>query len=572
MKFQKVRIGDLLVNKGLITEAQLKVALEEQKKVKEKLGSILVKMGYITEEKLLEALSEQLNVKIVKANEVRITLDLKKIIPEEKAKRLNVVPIKVEDKFIHVATPDPTNLFALDEIARITNREVVPYLILEKDFITLYSKIYGIDDKLYNIAKEIERKIIEAGGDERFLEKLAEEAPAIQLVDSIIERAIIENASDIHIEPDEDELRIRYRIDGILHEILSLNHVLTSPVISRIKIMSNMNIAEKRIPQDGRFKIKISNREVDFRVSTLPTIYGEKAVIRILEKNPELLNLKRLGLDPKILDIYQSLITQPYGIILISGPTGSGKTTTLYATLNQLNSIEKNIITVEDPVEYKFKLINQVQVDEKAGLTFSSALRSILRQDPDIVMIGEIRDKVTAEIAIQASLTGHLVLSTIHTNDAISSISRLIDMGIDPHLVSSSIIGVASQRLVRKICENCKEKIVIEKEFINLDLFDESLKIDKEFEKLIERGWSIYYGKGCEECRGTGYKGRTVIFELLEITPEIKDAINKGESLHRIKEIAISQGFTTMFNYGIKLANKGVTTIEEVLRVTIMER
>ena len=562
MNKEKFRLGDLLVQKGVITEVQLKVALEEQKVKNKRLGEVLVDLGYIDEKKLIDVLAEHFNIKVVKADEVKVTPELQHVIAESRALRLKILPIKVEEKILHIATTDPTNIIALDEIERTTNKELVIYLISKQDFLTLFSKIYSADDNLYKIAKNIEDKILEAGADEKFLEKLAEETPAIQLVDNIINKAISEKASDIHIEAEEDTLRIRFRVDGILHEVLTLNKVLYAPIISRIKIISNLNIAEKRLPQDGRFKVSLKGREVDFRVSTLPTIFGEKVVMRVLDKSKDLLDLNKLGIDPFNFEIYKSIIDKPNGIILISGPTGSGKTTTLYATLNYLNSMEKNIITVEDPVEYKFKLINQVQIDEKIGLTFAGALKSILRQDPDIVMIGEIRDRETAEIAIQASLTGHLVLSTIHTNDAVSSVTRLVDMGIEPFLVSASVIGVVSQRLVRKICDNCKESFVFDKEFL------EDVGIDTTEEETIE----LYWGRGCDVCDGTGYKGRVSIFEVLKITRDLKDVISKNETAATIRKIAISEGFKPMYNSGMELVKKGITTIEEVLRVTIIDQ
>jgi type IV pilus assembly protein PilB len=557
----KFRLGDLLVKKGLITEVQLKVALEEQKIKNKRLGEILVDLGYIDEKKIIEVLADQLKIQAITAKDVKVTPDLQKIISESRALRLQILPIKIEENTLHVATTDPTNIIALDEIERITNKELVVYIVLKQDFLTLFSKIYSAEDNLYKIAKNIEDKILEAGADEKFLEKLAEETPAIKLVDNIIKKAITENASDVHIEAEEDILRIRFRIDGILHEILTLNKLLYAPILSRIKIISNLNIAEKRLPQDGRFKVSLKGREVDFRVSTLPTIFGEKVVLRVLDKSQDLLDLNKLGIDDYNFETYKSIIDKPTGIILISGPTGSGKTTTLYATLNYLNSIEKNIITVEDPVEYKFKLINQVQIEEKIGLTFAGALRSILRQDPDIVMIGEIRDKETAEIAIQASLTGHLVLSTIHTNDAVSSVTRLVDMGIEPFLVSASVVGVVSQRLVRRICDNCKESFIFDKDFLK------EIELETE-EDSIE----LYWGKGCEVCDGTGYRGRVALYEILKITRELKDVISRNETAATIKKIAISQGFKPMYNSGMELVKKGITTVEEVMRVTIIEQ
>ncbi len=559
MKLQKIRIGELLIEKRLITEAQVKLALEEQKKSGDKLGSVFIKLGYISEDKLLDILAAQLQIHKIKAEDIQITSDLKFIIPENRAKQLEILPVKIEPDYIHIATNDPLNIFAIDEAQRISKREVIPYIISKDDFIIVYSKIYGTGDKLYKIAKDIEQKISSSGTDSKFLEKLAEDAPVINLVDSFIVKAIGEKASDIHIEAEEDMLRIRYRVDGILKEVITLKKVLYSPIISRIKILSNMNIAEKRVPQDGRFKIIYNNKDVDFRVSTLPTSFGEKIVLRILDKSQELLDFKNLGIDEYNYKIYEKIIAHPYGIVLISGPTGSGKTTTLYATLNKLNTIEKNIITVEDPIEYKFKLINQVQVDEKADLTFANSLRSILRQDPDIIMIGEIRDKETAEIAIQASLTGHLVLSTIHTNDAVSSVARLIDMGIENFLVSSSVIGVGSQRLVRRICENCKEAYTPAPEILD------RLSLPK------DGNLQFYRGRGCDKCSGSGYKGRISVFEILKMTSEIKDAINRNESISFIKKLAISQGFRPMFNNGINLVKEGVTTLEEILRVTTIE-
>ncbi len=561
MNFQKFRLGDLLVKKGIITEVQLKVALEEQKVKNKRLGEILVDLGYVTEEKLIEILADQFNIQPIHPDDVQITPNLKSIISESRALRLQSLPIKVEGNKLHIATTDPSNILALDEIERITNKELVVYIISQKGFLSLFSRIYSSDDNLYKIAKNIENKILEAGADEKFLEKLAEETPAIKLVDNIINKAINEKASDIHIEAEEDILRIRFRIDGILHEVLTLNKVLYAPIISRLKIISNLNIAEKRLPQDGRFKVNLKGKEVDFRVSTLPTIFGEKVVMRVLDKSQDLLDLNKLGIDEHNFEIYKSIIDKPNGIILISGPTGSGKTTTLYATLNYLNSIEKNIITVEDPVEYKFKLINQVQIEEKIGLTFAGALRSILRQDPDIVMIGEIRDKETAEIAIQASLTGHLVLSTIHTNDAASSVTRLVDMGIEPFLVSASIVGVVSQRLVRKICENCKESITFEKEYL------EDIGMDSD-EEIV----NLFWGRGCEVCDGTGYRGRVALYEVLKISRELKEVISKNETAATIRKIAVSQGFKPMYNSGMDLVKRGITTVEEIMRVTIIEQ
>lgn len=552
---KKIKIGELLREKNLITEAQLKVALNEQKTSGKRLGEVLQDLGYITEKQILQIIAEQLGTKIIKASEIEINPDLKKIIPENIARRLKVVPIKEDEKRVMIATNDPANVGIYDELERMLRKEVYPFVVTKDDLLYLLEKVYGTEDRLYKTAEDVTKKL--ATGREDTLENLAEETPVINLVDGIIHKAVSDRASDIHIEPDEDKLRVRYRIDGVLIEVLGLNRSIHPAVVSRIKIMSGMNIAEKRVPQDGRFKLVSGGKDVDFRVSTLPTNFGEKVVLRILDRSKALLDLSNIGMDPHSLSVYQSIIEKPYGIILISGPTGSGKTTTLYATLNKLNSPDKNIVTVEDPIEYNFKLINQVQTDETAGVTFASALRSILRQDPDIIMVGEIRDKETAEIAIQASLTGHLVLSTIHTNDAISSVVRLVDMGIENFLVGTSLIGVVGQRLVRKICNHCKEEYTPEPEML------ERLKIK-------DNGIRFSRGKGCPECKYTGYIGRIGIYEVLKIDSTIKQMITKGKSVDEIRSYAVKNGFRSMFDGGFEIVKSGVTTIEELLRVTVI--
>jgi type IV pilus assembly protein PilB len=558
MRLKKIRLGDLLIEKGLLNEAQLKVALNEQKKHGKKLGETLVDLGYVDEDTLLEVVSEQLGITKISVNQIEFSEELKSIIPDNVARRLNVLPVKLDKNILHIATNDPTNVFNIDEVARITRKDLEISVISLDDYLKAFDKIYGSEDKLFKIAESVERSILEMGSDEKFLENVAENSPAVSLVDAIISKAVGEKASDIHIEPDEENLRIRFRVDGILHEVVILNRILHPAIISRIKIMSNMNIAEKRVPQDGRFKIKINFKDIDFRVSTLPTSYGEKIVMRVLDRSKAMLELKNIGMDNHSLEVYQSIVEKPYGIILISGPTGSGKTTTLYATLNQLNSIDKNIVTVEDPIEYNFKLINQVQVDEAAEVTFASALRSILRQDPDIIMVGEIRDKETAEISIQASLTGHLVLSTIHTNDAISSVTRLVDMGIEPFLVSTSVIGLIGQRLVRKVCSNCKTEYTPENELLDRIGYDLNSQI-----KFVR-------GEGCPECHYTGYSGRIGIYEVLKVDSKIRELINKNASIDIIKDYAINNGFRTMYQSGMLLAKAGITTLEEVMRVTVI--
>lgn len=558
MKFKKVRLGELLIAKKLITEAQLKVALSEQGKNGKKLGQTLVELNYISEEDILRAVAEQLGITFETIENYTISHELKKLLPEQISRKYKVIPLKGDSQSLTLATNDPVNIDMLDELSRVTRKNITPLLLTTNDLFYGMEKIYGTEDRLFKIASDVEKKISGNLGDESFLEGLSVDTPVVNLVEGLLLKAINEGASDIHIEPDEDKLRIRFRIDGILHEIIGINKTLHLPVISRLKILSNMNIAEKRVPQDGRFKIKANFKNVDFRVSTLPTYFGEKAVLRILDRSNVVLDLKSIGMDNHSLDIYEEIIEKPYGIILISGPTGSGKTTTLYATLAKLNSIEKNIITVEDPIEYNFKLINQVQVDESAELTFASALRSILRQDPDIIMVGEIRDKETAEISIQASLTGHLVLSTIHTNDAVSGIVRLSDMGIEPFLVGSSIIGIVGQRLVRKVCMNCATEYDPPKEFLErIGKVDESVR--------------FVHGEGCEECHFTGYSGRIGIYEVLKINSKLRELIIKGANVEDIRNYAVQNGFRTMFDSGLKLAKMGITTLEEVLRVTVIK-
>jgi len=558
MKLKKVKIGELLLSKNLITEAQLKVALSEQAKTGKKLGETLIELNYITEHDLLKAVAEQLGIEMVSISDYDLTPELKKLIPEEIARRYKVIPLKYSNNLIVLATNDPVNIDAMDELSRMTRKNISPVLLTTDDLYYGLEKIYGTEDRLFKIASDVEKKIIGNLSDEEFLEGLSQDAPIVNLVDGILGKGINEGASDIHIEPDEDKLRVRYRIDGILHEVLSVNRNLHSPITSRIKILANMDIAEKRAPQDGRFKIRVNFKDIDFRASTLPTYYGEKVVLRILDRSNVVLDLKSIGMSSHNLEVYESIISKPYGIILITGPTGSGKTTTLYATLSKLNSVEKNIVTVEDPIEYNFKLINQVQVDESANVTFASALRSILRQDPDIIMVGEIRDKETAEISIQASLTGHLVLSTIHTNDAVSAVVRLMDMGIEPFLVGSSLIGIVGQRLVRKVCINCAVEYTPPKEF--LDRIGE-----------IEENVRFVKGEGCPECHYTGYQGRIGIYEVLKITPNLREMVVKGANSEELRKAAIQGGFSTMFESGVKLAKMGITTIEEILRVTVIK-
>ncbi len=546
---QKRRLGDILIEKGLITEQDLNKALTIQNKSGEKLGEILLKMGTIKEEDLYSALAEIYNVPYVNLEDVAIDADTVRLVPEHICRRYKVIPLRMDGDRIVVAMSNPVNIYALDDIRIITGKEVDPVLAPERQILQSLDKIYtiqrGLEETLVNIGpaeEEVETPV----------EVLEDEAPVVRLVNLTITQAVQEGASDVHIEPTENDVKIRFRVDGVLYDVISPPKKIFPTLVARIKILSNMDIAERRIPQDGRFRVVSQGKIIDFRVSTLPTIYGEKIVLRLLDRSATLIGLEKLGFTEDILHKFDDLISRPYGMILVTGPTGSGKTTTLYSALAKINTPEKNIITIEDPVEYQFARINQVQINPKAGLTFATGLRSILRQDPDIIMVGEIRDRETAEIAVQAALTGHLVLSTIHTNDAAGAITRLIDMGIEPYLISSSLIGALAQRLARRICSRCKvPKEPTEEEIKVLDL---------------PPNYTLYEGKGCEACRHTGYKGRIWIFELLIIDDEIRTMIVDKRPANVIRESAIRKGMVTLWEDAKFKVRNGITTYNEILR------
>jgi len=557
----KKKLGDLLVEVGLLDENQLNNAIKIQKKTGEKLGKILVKEGYLTEEQIIEALEFQLGIPHIDMKKVFIDANVAKLIPESMAKRHVAIPIKKENDSIFVAMTDPLNIFAIDDIKLVTKLDVKPLIASEDGILKAIDRVFGKEEAeraVQDFKKELSHD--NAEDDSNLLKDISEDeinnAPAVRLVNSIIEQAVKNRASDVHIEPTENDLRIRFRIDGELHEAMRVFKSTQGPVITRIKIMANMNIAERRIPQDGKIEMNASGKNIDIRVSSLPTIYGEKLVLRILDKSGYIITKDKLGLNSDDMKLFDNLLKHPNGIILLTGPTGSGKTTTLYAMLNELNKPDKNIITVEDPVEYTLEGLNQVQVNEKAGLTFASALRSILRQDPDIIMIGEIRDRETAEIAIRSSITGHLVLSTLHTNDSAGAITRLIDMGIEPYLISSSVVGVIAQRLARKICDNCKTEYDAskrEKIILGLDT-DEPLK--------------LYKSKGCTVCNKTGFRGRVPIYEIMIMTPKIKELTNEKAPADVILNEAVSNGMNTLKESAKKLVLSGVTTVDEMLRLT----
>jgi type IV pilus assembly protein PilB len=552
-----VRIGDMLLHSGLITQEQLDEALAEQKRTKERLGQILVRKGYITERQLAEILSRQLKVPLVSLARYRPMSEALNLVPERVARRLQVLPLAIVDNNrLMVAMADPLDLMAIDEIKMLTGMEL-------EIGITTPSEIERELDKFYRVRGSLEDAIVEVyetTGGELDLQReeraaSADDAPVVKLVNTILEQGAKEGASDIHIEPFENVTRVRFRVDGALYDALDFPRKLHPAVSSRIKIMSNIDISEKRRPQDGRILIKVANRKIDLRVSTLPTIYGEKVVLRLLDQTNAMVGLEKLGLYPEDRALVDEMITRPYGIVLVTGPTGSGKSTTLYSVLEQISKPEVNIITVEDPVEYTIAGINQIQLNEKAGLTFGEALRSILRQDPDKIMVGEIRDLETAQLAIRAALTGHLVLSTLHTNDAPSASIRLVEMGIAPFLVSSSLIGVIAQRLVRKLCPRCKEE------------YSPSPKALMDVG--LPPGVVLWKAVGCDECRGTGYKGRTGIYEIMKVDESIQSLILEGASAARIRKEALSKGMTTLRQSGLRKAVDGITSLEEVLQVTI---
>lgn len=567
------RLGSLLVNQGLITEAQLQEALRRQEQRGGRLGQILVEMKAIGEEELLQGVARQLGVPRAQIAQAGIpSQEILGKVPESMAVRYRMVPLVLHGQVLQVAMVDPFDIPALDNLRVATGFHIQPLIASEKEIQEAIELFYRRPEEEQHgvLSQEVLRDILQSQVELQKkeeevldLERIraqVEEAPVVRLVDYVIVNAVKERASDIHIELREDRLDIRYRIDGILHHVISPPSNLQNAIISRIKILADMDIAERRLPQDGRFTIRLDFREVDLRVSTLPTSHGEKIVIRLLRKGPLSLNLEDLGFEADSISIFKKYIHRPYGLILLTGPTGSGKTTTLYAALSQIASSEKNIVTVEDPVEYQLKGIYQMQANPAIGLSFAVGLRAILRQDPDVIMVGEIRDYETAEMAVRAALTGHLVFSTLHTNDAVGTIVRLLNMGIEPFLVCSALTMSVAQRLVRKICPDCKEMVQPTGDMLaglGLDPRDPSVR--------------FYQGRGCPKCKGTGYFGRTGIFEILEVNQRIKDLVLQGALPETIHRMAIEQGMVTLRQCAVRKVLQGVTTFSEVLRVCIEE-
>jgi type IV pilus assembly protein PilB len=565
------RLGDLLVREGLINAEQLQRAVAEQKGSSDKLGTVLVRLNLLSEEQLIGFLSRQYGIPSITLSQLDIDVDVLKLVPAQIAKKYDVVPVKRTGNSLTLAMADPTNVFALDDVGFMTNLQVLPVVASQAAIRAALERLYDTQSSaLAEVISEMEGAVgdveVVEGEEDTWskadifeLKESADEAPVVKLVNMILVDAIRRGASDIHLEPYERVFRVRYRVDGVLHEIMTPPKRLEAAVTSRVKIMSTLDIAERRMPQDGRIKLRYNQREIDFRVSTLPTIFGEKTVMRLLDKSSLQLDLALLGFDPWSMEQFNKAIHQPYGMILITGPTGSGKTTTLYSAIHTINAPDINIMTAEDPVEYNLKGVNQLQVNEEIGRTFAAALRSFLRQDPDVILVGETRDLDTAQIAIRAALTGHLVLTTLHTNDCPSTVARIIDMGIPPFLISSALTLILAQRLARRVCKGCKQPY------------------EADEETLIPYGHvpqgrgrvAFFKGKGCNTCSFTGMKGRVAVYEVMPASQEIRDLVLRNATAAEIREVAQAQGMKTLRQNALQKVIDGVTTLEEVLRVTL---
>src|SRR5271165_931443 len=569
------RLGEILVKEKLIDADQLKKALEYQQTNGGRLGTCLMKLGFITDDEITGVLSRQYGVPSINLKYYEVDVGVIKLIPQDTAVRYQIVPLSRVGSTLTIAMTDPTNVFAMDDIKFMTGFNVEPVVASETAIAEAISKFYGSAESEEALSKVMKDLAGEEGADLELaaeeqemnlaeLERAAEEAPIIKLVNLILTDAVKRGASDIHIEPYEKEVRVRFRIDGILQAVMTPPMKLRDAIISRIKIMAKLDISEKRLPQDGRIMIKYRKdnkiKDLDFRVSTIPALYGEKIVMRLLDKENLRLDMTKLGFEPESLTKFEKAILRPYGMVLVTGPTGSGKTNTLYSSVSRLNQVDTNIMTAEDPVEFQLAGINQVQMKEQIGLNFAAALRAFLRQDPNIILVGEIRDFETAEIGVKAALTGHLVLSTLHTNDAPSTISRLMNMGIEPFLVATSVNLICAQRLVRRICGNCKEELEVPKQVLIDDGYTE------EETKTIK----IYHGKGCSICNKGGYKGRTGLYEVMEINDELQELILMGASALELKKKAVEQGMLTLRRSGLVKMALGQTTMEEVLRETVL--
>jgi type IV pilus assembly protein PilB len=555
VKRKAKQLGQILIEQGLITSAQLEQALEEHRKTPKSLGRVLIDLGLIKESDLVRALAEQVGLEFVDLADYHIDPAATTLLPDALARRYRAIPIGERDGKLLVAMSDPANVYALDDIRTITNRDVQPVVATAADVEQAIQKFAGMDGQVEALASQASEQL---ETDDEQIEAALEEAPIVKLVQAIMTQAVGDRASDVHIEPTERDVRVRFRVDGVLHDVMHSPKNIQGGLISRLKVMADLNIAEKRVPQDGRISMRVGGRTLDLRVASLPTVFGEKIVIRVLDKSQALLKLEELGFSDDAFKRFSASFTKPYGAILVTGPTGSGKSTTMYATLNILNKEDRNIITVEDPVEYRMNGVNQMQVNPKAGLTFASALRSILRADPDIVLIGEIRDKETATIAIEAALTGHLVLSSLHTNDAASAISRLVEMDVETFLVASAIDCVVAQRLFRVLCERCKEGYSPESSELLAAGYPEW---------LIPEISDLFRPAGCSACSNTGFRGRAGLYEVMPMSEEIQRLTVDRASADDLRKTAIEQGMMTLRDDGLEKARMGLTSIGEIARV-----
>src|SRR5216117_1403546 len=554
------QLGELLLDEHLVTPDQLNRALEIHRATGERLGRVLLDMGVVDQEHIAGVLSQQIGIEFLHLTGQSLREDVLQLLPATLASQLQAVPVAKENGILTVAMVDPLDVVAIDDIRRHTGMDVKVAVITTRDFQYALNQ-YPVLDVAEELVRDLPRpQVLDEEISLEQLRRMADEQPVVRLVNRLTEEAVRKRASDIHIEPQERHIRLRYRIDGVLLTRGTLPEYVQAQVVSRIKIMANMDIAERRLPQDGSFQTRVDGRAIDVRVSTIPSFYGEKAVLRLLDKSAPIYDLDKLGLSAQNYEVLRRIIQRPQGIFLLTGPTGSGKTTTLYAILNQLNNEKVNVLTVEDPVEYQIAGITQMQVNVRAGVTFASSLRHFLRQDPDIIMVGEVRDQETARIAIQAALTVHLVLSTLHTNDAPGAITRLLDMGIEPYLVASALEGVAAQRLVRVLCPKCREADAAGAE-----------ELRARFGTAAPAG-TYYLGRGCEFCNYTGYRGRVAIFEIAEMDDELRHLVINRVPHHTLKEAAVAAGMTTLLEDGLKKAAAGVTSLAEVWRVVSVER
>ena len=569
------RLGEILVKENLITADQLKQAMAHQRQNGGRLGTALMKLGFVSDDEITEVLSRQYGVPSINLKYYEVDPAVIKLIPQDTAVRYQIVPLSRVGSTLTIAMIDPTNVFAMDDIKFMTGFNVEPVVASETSVNEAISKFYGeveSGEELSKVMKDLgagDSGDLELAAEEQemdlaALEKAAEEAPIIKLVNLVLTDAVKRGASDIHIEPYERELRVRFRVDGLLQSVMTPPLKLKDAIASRIKIMAKLDISEKRLPQDGRIMIKYRRegkiKELDFRVSTVPTLFGEKIVMRLLDKENLRLDMTKLGFEPESLAKFEKAILRPYGMVLVTGPTGSGKTNTLYSSVSRLNTPDTNIMTAEDPVEFQLPGINQVQMKDQIGLNFASALRAFLRQDPNIILVGEIRDFETAEIAVKAALTGHLVLSTLHTNDAPSTISRLMNMGIEPFLVATSVNLICAQRLVRRICQNCKEPLEI----------PEQALLDAGFSSEEAKKTTVYQGKGCGNCNKNGYRGRVGLYEVMEVNDELRELILVGASALELRKKALDLGMITLRRSGLIKSAAGLTSLEEVLRETVL--